>query len=117
MRPIKSVILVVLALLIAASCVTAAGAQETTGSNAPSSPFPPECAARDLQLLAQLEQYGAWREMQGELANQTFWTIMRARRACYDARFTEGLALYDSIQIQTLAGGGAYRLTVPSPPN
>jgi len=117
MRVIKSVALVVLTLLVAASCETAAGAQETTGSNAPGSSLPPQCAARDRQVLAQLEQYGAWREMQGELANQIFWTIMQARRACYDARFAEGLALYDSIQIQLLVGGSTYGLAVPSPPN
>jgi hypothetical protein len=117
MQPIRISILVALVLLIAAPRMTAANAQETTGSTVPNSPFPPECAARDLQVLAQLDQYGEWREMRGKLANETFWTIMRARQACYDARFAEGLALYDSIHIQSLAGGSAYGVAAPSPPN
>jgi hypothetical protein len=117
MQPTKISTLVALALLAAAPCVISAEAQETTGSTVPGSHLPTECATRDFQLLAQLERFGEWREMRGEFANAAFWAIMRARRACYDARFAEGLALYDSIQIQSLAGGGAYGMAAPSPPN
>jgi hypothetical protein len=91
-------ILVALALLIAAP-FTSAGAQETTGSNSPKNPFPLECAARDLQIVAQLERS----ETTDLIFDETFSTIMRARRACYDARVAEGLALYDSIPTAVLA--------------
>ena len=113
MQPIKIAILVALALFVTAPGATSAKSQETAGSNA----LPPECAARDQQLLAQLEQYGEWREMRGAFANEAFWIIMRARRACYDARFSEALALYDSIPIRNLAGSSTYGAAAPSPPN
>ena len=93
MRPIKSSVLVALAILISAP-VTSAGAQQTTGS------LPPECAARDLQLVAQLEQVNT----DSRTFDEAFSTIMRARRACYEARVSEGLALYDRIAAPIFAG-------------
>jgi hypothetical protein len=94
----KTSILVALALLIAAP-LASAGAQETTGSNAPNNAFPLECAARDLQIVAQFERS----ETTNQIFDEVFSTIMRARRACYEARVTEGLALYDSIRTPILA--------------
>jgi hypothetical protein len=49
---------------------------------------------RDLQRVAQLEQH----DMNSEITKNAFVTIMRARRACYDARIPERLALHDDIQ-------------------
>ena len=87
-------------LAVALGCVLAAGdpvsAQETTGSTTSTtqvSALPRECAMRDRQVVAWLEPH----EMHSEIANKTFAAIMRARRACYEARVTDGLALYDSI--------------------
>jgi hypothetical protein len=42
--------------------------------------------------------------VRGELLDEAFWTMMEARKTCYDARVPEGLALYDTIQEHTLAG-------------
>ena len=92
MRLIKSSILVALAFLIAGP-VTSAGAQQPTSS------LPPECAARDVQLVVQLEQAN----MNSRIFDEAFSTIMRARRACYEARVSEGLALYDSLAAPILA--------------
>jgi hypothetical protein len=92
MSPIKTSILGAHAFLIAAP-LTAAGAQEKTGS------LPIECAARDLQLVALLERAN----VNGRIFDEAFSTIMRARQACYEARVTEGLALYDSVQKPILA--------------
>jgi hypothetical protein len=61
--------------------------------------LPPECAARDLQLVAQLEQVN-W---DSRIFDEAFSTIMRARRACYEARVPEGLALYDRIAVPIFA--------------
>jgi hypothetical protein len=91
MRPTKSSILVALVILLAAP-VTSAGAQQTTGS------LPPECAARD--FVAQLEQVN----INSRIFDEAFSTIMRARRACYEARVPEALALYDRIAAPILAG-------------
>ena len=90
MQPIITSFLLAFAFLIAVPS-TSAGSQETS----PNSQFPVECATRDVQLVAQLESYG----MHSDIANEAFSTIMRARRACYDARVADGLALYDGIQI------------------
>ena len=92
MRPIKTSLLVALAFLVA-GLPSSAGAQQPTGSLAP------ECAARDVQLVAQLEQANP----NSRLFDEAFSTIMRARRACYEARVNEGLALYDSIPTAILA--------------
>ena len=93
MRPTKSSILVALVIFLAAP-VTSAGAQQTTGS------LPLECAARDLQLVAQLEKVNT----DSRIFDEAFSTIMRARRACDEARVPEGLALYDRIAAPILAG-------------
>ena len=90
MQPIITSFLLAFAFLSAVPS-TSAGAQETS----PNSQFPVECATRDVQLVAQLEPY----DMHSDIANEPFSTIMRARRACYDARVADGLALYDGIQI------------------
>jgi hypothetical protein len=86
MWPIKT--FTVVALVFLAVPLTAAGAQETAGS------LPAECAARDLQVVAQLEQV----DVNRRIFNEAFSAIMQARQACYTARVTEGLALYESVQ-------------------
>ncbi len=92
MWPTKSSILVALALLIAAP-LTSGGAEETTGG------LPLKCATLDLQLVSQLEEAN----VNSRIFDEAFSTIMRARRACYEARVAEGLALYDSIRKAVLA--------------
>jgi hypothetical protein len=80
-----------------------AGAQDASTLNWRTGSFPIECATRDLQLITQLEQYGESQYTRGEVTAEAFWTLMGARQACYEARVSEGLALYDSIQERTLA--------------
>jgi hypothetical protein len=103
MQPIKTSIIVVIAFLTGASFAGPAAAQDASSTNWRNGPFPLECAKRDLQLINQLEQYGESRDMRPEVANEAFWTMMRARQACYDKQVPEGLALYDTIQTRTLA--------------
>jgi hypothetical protein len=76
------------------AAIVTVGAEEIMGGNARNSALPRECAMRDPQLVDQLEQH----DMRSETAQTAFLAIMRARRACYDARVPEGLALYDNIQ-------------------
>ena len=101
MKSMKPLLLLAATLFLAAPALTAAGAQEAATWR--KGAFPAECAKRDLQLLTQIEQYGESRDMRPELANEAFWTMMEARRACYEGRIAEGLSVYDSIQARTLA--------------
>jgi hypothetical protein len=94
MSLIRTSILLPLACLIGAP-LTSASAQETTSSIPRNNLFPVECATRDLQIVAQLEQY----IMNNSVFDHAFSTMIRARRACYDGRVTEGLSLYDSIRV------------------
>jgi hypothetical protein len=99
MKAIKTSLFVAAALLVGVPSFDAAGEERSWRTG----PFPLECAERDLQVMTQIEQYGEGRDMRPELADEAFWTMMRARVLCYDARVGEGLALYDSIQTRTLA--------------
>jgi hypothetical protein len=103
MQPINKSIIVAIALLVGAPFAGPAVAQDAPSTSWRNGPFPLECARRDLQLINQLEQYGESRDMRPEVANEAFWTMMRARQACYDKRVPDGLALYDTIQTRTLA--------------
>jgi hypothetical protein len=103
MQPIKTSIIVGVALLVGASFAGPAAAQDASSTSWRNGPFPAECAGRDLQLITQLEQYGESRDMRPDVANEAFWTMMRARQACYDKRVAEGLEIYDAIQTRTLA--------------
>ena len=66
--------------------------------------FPIECAQRDVQLVTQMEQHGEAQDVPGDILYEAYWTMKRAREACYQGRITVGLALYDSIFRQSLAG-------------
>jgi hypothetical protein len=66
--------------------------------------YPHECALRDVQLVTQLEQQGEAQAVAGDILYEAFWTMMRARHACAEGRVSAGLALYDSIFKQSLAG-------------
>jgi hypothetical protein len=93
MNPIMRAVLVAgIALLVAGSA--GAGAQT----------FPPACAQRDVQVVTQMEQQGQARDVPGEILYEAYWTMKRAREACYEGRMVVGLALYDSIFRQSLAG-------------
>ena len=71
--------------------------------------FPFECAQRDVQLVTQMEQHGEAQDVPGEILYEAYWTMKRAREACYQGRVFVGLALYDSIFRQSLAGRGQMR--------
>ena len=93
MNPIKPAMLVgAIALLVAGP--SAAGAQS----------FPVECAVRDVQLVAQMEQHGEAQDVPGEILFEAFLTMKRAREVCSEGRPLAGLALYDSIFKTSLAG-------------
>jgi hypothetical protein len=51
-----------------------------------------------------MEQHGEAQDVPGEILYEVYWTMKRAREACYQGRITVGLALYDSIFRQSLAG-------------
>src|SRR5262245_23769826 len=87
------------ALLVGGTAMLAAG---SAGALAQS--FPLECAQRDVQLVTQMEQHGQAQDVPGEILYEAYWTMKRAREACYEGRVVAGLALYDSIFRQSLAG-------------
>jgi hypothetical protein len=66
--------------------------------------FPLECAQRDAKLVTQMEQHGEAQDVPGDILYEGYWTMKRAREACYQGRVVVGLALYDSIFRQSLAG-------------
>jgi hypothetical protein len=84
------------------ACGTAVLAAGFVGASAET--FPLECAQRDVQLVTQMEQHGEAQDVPGEILYEAYWTMKRAREACYQGRITVGLALYDSIFRQSLAG-------------
>jgi hypothetical protein len=93
MKSIKPVV-AMLALLVCASSVTPAAAQN----------YPVVCAQRDVQLVTQLEQIGEAQSVPGEILYEAFRVLTRARRACSQGRVELALALYDSIFKTSLAG-------------
>jgi hypothetical protein len=93
MNPITHAIVVV-GIALVVSWPSGAGAQT----------YPLECAQRDVQVLTQMEQHGNAQDVPGDILFEAFWTMKRARDACYQGRVVVGLALYDSIFRQSLAG-------------
>jgi hypothetical protein len=91
MKPIRCAVLVGAAVLALAS---PAAAQS----------FPVECAVRDVQIITQLERHGEVQDVPGEILSEAFWTMKRARDACYEGRTVVGMAIYDSIFKTSLAG-------------
>ena len=87
------------ALLVGGTVMLAAGSAGAWAQN-----FPLECAQRDVQLVTQMEQHGDAQDIPGEILYEAYWTMKRAREACYQGRVSVGLALYDSIFRQSLAG-------------
>ena len=87
----KTSMVAILPFLIAVSLTSASAQEESTVKTSPNGLLPLACAARDVQLVAQLEH-----EANSKIFEKLFSAIMRARQACYEARVTEGLELYDS---------------------
>jgi len=86
---------VALAFLCAGSVVAAAGIKRVELSAA-------DCAARDLELVIMLEEWGDEDAASERLAAAGL-TLMRAREACHQGRFREALALYDSVLLDRFA--------------
>ena len=87
------------ALLVGGTAMLAAGSATALAQS-----FPLDCAQRDVQLVTQMEQHGESQDVPGEILYEAYWTMKRAREACYQGRVEVGLALYDSIFRQSLAG-------------
>ena len=87
------------ALLVSGIALLVAGA-----ARAGAQTFPLECAQRDVQVVTQMEQHGQAQDVPGEILYEAYWTMNRAREVCYEGRVVVGLALYDSIFRQSLAG-------------
>src|ERR1700687_594709 len=87
------------ALLVGGIALLVAG-PSTAGAQT----FPLECAQRDVQIVTQMEQRGEAQDVPGEILYEAYWTMKRARDACSEGRVVAGLALYDSIFRQALAG-------------
>lgn len=58
-----------------------------------------ECASRDLQFITAIEAHGEAQDISAEMLSAAFFSIMKARAACFAGRADEGLAIYDSIVI------------------
>jgi hypothetical protein len=84
MRPFQP--LLAAAILIALPSVAQASQPKPT----------PDCAARDLKLLSQIEQHGQRQDVAGDKLFAAFLTMLDARSACAAGRTAEATALYDS---------------------
>jgi hypothetical protein len=57
------------------------------------------CAERDLQYVILLERHGEAQDIPGDVLAQSFFTMMRARKACRQGREQDAFAIYDSIKL------------------
>jgi hypothetical protein len=60
---------------------------------------PRTCAERDIKFVALLEDAGAARSAPAEQLYQAYLIMMKARELCSSGRFTEGIAVYDTITV------------------
>lgn len=56
------------------------------------------CAAHDLRLVTRIEQLGEAGFDAGEIDSAST-TMLRARAACRDGQFADGMKLYETIQL------------------
>lgn len=68
----------------------------------PVEPGTADCAARDLELMMMLEEWGVEDAASQRLAEAGL-TLMRAREACHEGRFAEALVIYDSVLLERFA--------------
>lgn len=97
--------------LIAAAAALSFAAPTITPAQAGS--FPMECALRDVRAITQMEDHGAAQDVSGAQLYEAYWTMRRAREACYAGQVAEGLALYGSMFESTLAQRPGHDKTVP----
>ncbi len=57
------------------------------------------CAERDLQYVILLERHGEAQDIPGDVLAQSFFTMMRARKACRQGREQDAFAIYDTIKL------------------
>jgi hypothetical protein len=66
-------------------------------AQAPAGNFSPDCARKETAAITLIDDHGAAGDLSSDRLGQAGLTMMRARAACYQGRFGEALALYDSI--------------------
>jgi hypothetical protein len=58
-----------------------------------------ECAARDLKVLTAIGEHGEAQDVPADIIAAAFFSLVKARAACAAGNTTEGLAIYDSIEL------------------
>ena len=62
------------------------------------------CAMHDLYRFSYIEEHGAAQEIPPALLAEAFSTMVRARTACDQGRFADGIVLYQSIPFGPVLG-------------
>jgi hypothetical protein len=81
--------IITLACLCAGAGI-AATAETTQGGST-------ECAARDLNLVTMIEQYGGAQDVSSEQLAGAAFAMMRARNACRQGHVAEAINIYDAV--------------------
>ena len=55
------------------------------------------CAARDLQILRQIEERESTSAVSADTLNEAMLTILNARMICYEGHVLDALAIYDDV--------------------
>jgi len=89
-----------LAMLAAYLCaILLLGAAVKLSAVAAERPDLAECAARDLKVLTAIGEHGEAQDVPADVIAAAFFSMVKARTACAAGNTTEGLAIYDSIEL------------------
>jgi hypothetical protein len=91
--------LLTLASVLSVTALTASSFGALAGDAARPNLTTRACAERDLQYVILLERHGEAQDIPGEVLAQTFFTMMRARKACRQGHEQDAFALYDTIKL------------------
>src|SRR5262245_32232040 len=92
-----------LAMLIAAAGLCTAAPLATVAEGAP--PLGAKlCAMHDLYRYSYIEEHGTAQEVPPSMLSDAFSTMVRARTACDEGRFADGIMLYQSIPFGPVLG-------------
>ena len=92
-----------LAMLIAAAglCMTTPIAAQAEGAPPLGAKL---CAMHDLYRFSYIEEHGTAQEVAPSMLSDAFSTMVRARAACDQGRFAEGIMIYQSIPFGPVLG-------------
>lgn len=67
----------------------------------------PRCAAKDMELVTQIEQYGEAQEMSAEILVEAFSIVGKARRTCQMGQVQDALGFYESLGLSRVRSSRA----------